>query len=444
MNEPAELPRRLGLTDASSIVAGVMIGAGIFLVPSLVAKNLPSPAWMLAAWAFAGLLSFTGALALAELGAMMPATGGMYVFLREAYGPLIAFLCGWTSFFASHSAAIAWLGVSFSLYLGYFIPLSPVAAKIVGIVLIGVIAAINYRGVTLGAGVQKIFTAGKILGLGVLIVSAFLPVAHAASPQPAVAVTWSAFGVALIACLLSFDGWTSVSSVAGEIRDPSKNVLRALALGVLVVIIVYLSVNYAYLRVMTPVEMAASPRIGAELGQRTLGPFGGTLVSLTILISIIGGLNGWIMTQPRVYFAQARDGLFFRKFAEIHPRYRTPGFSIVMQSVWSSVLILTGSFEILISYAMFAIWLFYVLTGASVIVLRIKRQELPRPYRMFGYPVTPALFTVVAAWFVINTMIEQPQPSLIALGIILAGVPVFWFWRRGRMTPALAAAPGAE
>lgn len=432
--QPSELPRRLGLTDVIAIVVGVIVGAGIFLVPSLVARSLPSPSGIFAVWAFGGLLSLCGALAMAELGAMMPATGGQYVFLREAYGPMIAFLCGWTHFLVSQSAAIAWLGVSFAIYLGYFVPVSPVAGKAIGIGLIGIIAMVNYRGVRLGAGVQKAFTAAKVLGLAVLIGSALFakPAASAAVANP-VAFTWSAFGIGVLAVLLSYDGWTTVGFVAGEIREPQKNVARALFIGVVICMAIYLSANWAYLRVFTPAEMGASDRIGADLGQRTLGSLGGTLVTLTILISIAGSMNGWLMTQPRVYFAQARDGLFFRQFGEIHPRFQTPGPAIILQFCWAAVLILSGSFDVLISYAMFAMWLFYALTVGGVVILRWKRPDAPRPYRMWGYPVTPVVFVLVALWFEINTLIERPGPSSAALGIILAGVPAYFFWSRRRV-----------
>jgi APA family basic amino acid/polyamine antiporter len=447
MTQPRlELPRRLGFLDATSIVAGTIIGAGIFLVPSLVAASLNSPAAILAVWVFGGVLSFFGALALAELGAMMPATGGQYVFLREAYGPMVAFLCGWTFFLVSISAAIAWLAVSFARYLGYFVPLPPAAAKAVGVVLIAVIAAVNYRGARPGAGVQKTFAAVKILGIVVLVVSAFGSAPAAAAPPTTQPLTFSAIGVGLIACLMCYDGWSAMSAMVGEIRDPRRNVLRALAAGLFVCIVIYTLTNIAYLRVLTVPEMAASERVGALLAERTLGPAGAALISVLIMVSIIGSANGWLMTQPRIYFAQSRDGLFFRRFGEIHPRFETPAFAIVMQFLWASVLIVTGSFELLISYAMFAIWFFYALTVGAVITLRLKRPDLPRPYRMWGYPVTPALFIAVALWFLINTAIEQPLPSLTALAIILAGIPAYFAWKY--RTPAsgqqLVATPEAE
>lgn len=423
-----DLPRRLGLLDGVSIVVGVVIGAGIFLVPSLVARSLTTPKAILGVWVFAGVLSFFGGLAYAELGAMMPATGGQYVFLREAYGPMIAFLCGWMFFLVSQSAAIGWLGVSFAIYLQYFIPLNPIVAKIIGVAIIGVLAWINYRGVILGAAVQKIFALTKVVGLAVLIGSAFF-----VTPARVAATTgtfqWSDFGVALIASLLSYDGWSTVSFVAGELKDPQKNVLRALAIGIGICVCIYVTANYAYLRVLGVAGIAATDRVGASFGEQTMGPAGGTLVTLLIMASIVGSLNGWLLTQPRVYFAQARDGLFFRRFGEIHPAFKTPGFSIMMQFAWAAVLAIIGTFDLLITYAMFAIWLFYVFTVAGVIVLRRTQPDRPRPYRMWGYPVTPILFLAVAVSFLVNTVIEKPFPSLTALGIILVGIPVYFVWR---------------
>jgi basic amino acid/polyamine antiporter, APA family len=439
-----DLPRRLGLADGISIVVGVMIGAGIFLVPSLVARSLSSPFAILGAWMFAGLLSFFGGLAFAELGAMIPATGGQYVFLREAYGPMIAFLCGWTYFLVSQSAAIGWLGVSFALYLEYFVRLNAFTSRAIGVGIIGVLAWINYRGVVLGAFVQKLFALAKVGGLALLVGTAVLvePVRHIA-PAAAAPFHGSDFGVALISCLLCYDGWATVSFVAGEIKDPQKNILRALAIGILITMTIYTLANYAYLRVLGVAGVAATDRVGATFGVHTMGPVGGTMVTLLILVSITGGLNGWMLTQPRVYFAQARDGLFFRRFGEVHPDYQTPGFSVMMQFVWAGVLAATGSFELLITYAMIAIWVFYGLTVAGVIVLRRTQPDRPRPYRMWGYPVTPALFTAVAVWFVVNTAVKEPVPSAIALGIIAAGLPVYYIWRPRSIAKA-AVAPSGE
>jgi APA family basic amino acid/polyamine antiporter len=427
-----ELPRALGLLDALSIVIGCVIGGGIFLVPNLIAQNLPSAVWILGIWIFAGVVSFFGALACAELGAAMPATGGQYVFIREAFGPMAGFLCGWTNFLVARGAQSAWLAVVLAIYISYFHPFGPVASKAIAVGAIALFTYVNYRGVSLGALVQKSFTLAKLTGILVIVASAFFfghP--HAAVAAPTITpITPSSFGVALIACLLAYDGWVQMSFVAGEIRNPGRNILLALAFGIAVVMTVYLLANMAYLRVLSIPEIAASGHVGADAAERALGPVGGTLVSLIILLSIIGSLNGAVLTCPRVYFAQARDGLFFRRFGEVHPKYQTPGFAILAQGLWATVLIVSGSYETLIDYAMFAIWLSYLFMIAGVLVLRHRRPDLPRPYRMWGYPVTPLLFLGVAVWFLGNMLITRPVPSLAALGLIAAGIPAYFWWSR--------------
>jgi len=430
----AELPRRLGLLDSAAIVVGTIIGSGIFVVPNLVARSLPSEPWMLAAWVFTGVLSFFGALAYAELGAMMPATGGQYVFLREAHGPLFGFLCGWTNFFIIISAAIAWLSITFATHVAYFVPLTPPGSKAVAVALIASVTLLNYRGVAVGAAVQKTFTLMKILGLAVLVGAAFLSARHQvespASAASGPAVTVSGFGVAMIACLLSYDGWVALSFVAGEVKDPKRNLPFALALGLALAIAVYVLANVAYLRVLSPAELAATPRVGALVAERTLGPAGGAFVSGTILLSIVGALNGWAMTAPRIYFAQARDGLFFRRFATIHPRFQTPHLSILMFGAWSALLVLTGTYESLAAYAMFAAWVFYGMTSLGVIALRRTQPHRARPYRMTGYPLTLLVFAAVALGFVVNTFIATPGPAMVGTLLIAAGVPVYFIWKR--------------
>jgi basic amino acid/polyamine antiporter, APA family len=429
----ASLPRTLGLIDALSIVIGVSIGGGIFLVPNLVAQQLKSVPWIIGVWIFAGIISFFGALACAELGCAFPATGGQYVYLREEYGPLIGFLCGWSMFTVSRTAQVAWLAVTLAMYSAYFVPLSPLASKLLGLGAIAVFAVINYRGVKAGAAVQKIFAFAKVAGLLVIIAAAFLWGHGTASSSVARSgFSISSFGVALVACVLAYDGWVQLTFVAGEIRDPQRNILLSLALGTLACIAIYVLANIAYLRVLSIPEIAASDRVAASVAERVLGPHGGGLVSLIILVSIIGTLNGCFLTSPRVYYAQARDGLFFRKFAEIHPRYRTPSFAILAQCGWAAVLVITGSYETLVDYAMFALWLSYALMVAGVIVLRRKRPDLPRPYRMWGYPVTPILFLAITAWFLVNMLWTRPIPSLAGVALIATGIPVYFVWATRR------------
>jgi basic amino acid/polyamine antiporter, APA family len=437
MHSAGELPRRLGLLDSSAIVVGTIIGSGIFVVPNLVARSLPSEPWIIAAWIFTGLLSFFGALAFAELGAMIPATGGQYVFLREAYGPLFGFLCGWTYFFIVISAAIAWLSITFATYVGYFVSLTPLVSKAIAVGLIAAVTMVNYRGVAVGAAVQNTFTLMKVLGLAVLVGAAFLAQRHAAIPAAAMppatgVVSLSGFGVAMIACLLSYDGWVALSFVAGEVKNPKRNLPLALALGLALAIGIYVLANAAYLRVLTVAEIAGSPRVGALVAERSMGPAGGAFVSITILLSIIGAINGWAMTAPRIYFAQARDGLFFRRFGTVHPRFQTPHLSILMFGAWSALLAITGTYETLAAYAMYAAWVLYGMTALGVAALRHAQPLRVRPYRMTGYPVTLLVFAAVALGFVVNTFVTTPGPAIVGTLLIAAGVPVYFIWKRKR------------
>lgn len=438
---PADLPRKLGLLDSISIVIGLVIGAGIFLVPNLIAREMKSAPAILAVWIFAGVVSFFGSLACAELGTMLPSTGGQYVFLREAYGPLVGFLCGWSMFLVARTAQVAWLAVTLAVFVSYFVPLSATASKLLGIAAIAMFTWINYRGVTAGAMVQKIFTLAKVAGLLVIIGSAFLFGSKAAPGVTTLdpGFSLSSFGVALIACVLAYDGWVQLTFVAGEIRNPQRNVLLALALGSLACIAIYLMANVAYLRVLSIPEIASSEHVGASVAERVLGAAGGKLVAGIILMSIIGTLNGCFLTSPRISFAQARDGLFFQRFAEVHPRYQTPSFAIIAQGVWAAALLISGSYESLLDYAMFAIWLSYGVMVAGVIVLRKKQPDLPRPYRMWGYPVTAILFLAITFWFLVNMVVTRPLPSLAALLLIASGVPAYLLWMRYRSRSAFEA-----
>ena len=430
--DQAGLPRKLGMLDATVIVVGIVIGSGIFLFPNLIARDLHSGAAILAVWVISGALSFLGTLAYAELGAMIPATGGQYVYLREAYGPLSAFVCGWTFMLAVLAGGTAWLAVTFSIYVGHFIPLTPVAGKAVAIALIAVLSAVNYVGVREAAWVQRTFTFLKIAGLLVLIGAAFLSPRSAVPPDPSAQPVFSLarFGVAMAACLMAYNGWSYVSFVAGEIKDPHKNLLRSLAVGMAIVAALYVFANAAYLKVMTIPEIAASERVGAELATRTMGSIGGAFISMTGLLSIIGAVNGCILTSARVPFAQARDGLFFSRFGKVHPRFQTPAFAILIGGLWTALLVLTGSYETLYTYSILAAWIFYTMSVAAVGILRRKMPAAARPYKMWGYPYTLWLFVIVSVWFMANALITQPRPSLMAFVIVAAGAAAYRFWRK--------------
>ena len=424
------LPRELGVLDAAAIIIGIVIGSGIFLLPNLIAKDLPSKTAILAVWIVSGVLSFFGALAYAELGSMMPATGGQYVYLREAYGPLCAFVCGWTFMLAVLSGGTAWLTVTFSIYVGQFVALTPAISKLVSLSLLAALSAVNYLGVREGAWAQKVFTFLKISGLVVLIGAAFFSPDVAAPPvASAQPFSFGNFGVAMAACLMAYNGWSYLSFVAGEVKEPKKNLLRSLVIGMAVVAALYVFANAAYLRIMTIPQIAATERVGAELATRTMGRAGGAFVSITVLLSIAGAVNGCILTAARLPFAQARDGLFFAQFGRIHTRYQTPGFGIVAGGLWTAVLVLSGSYDSLYSYSILAAWIFYTLSVAAVYVLRKKMPDAPRPYRMWGYPYTLWTFVIVSIWFMVNAFINQSGPSLMALAIVATGVVAYRVWR---------------
>jgi basic amino acid/polyamine antiporter, APA family len=435
---PNQLPRKLGLFDATAIVIGVVIGSGIFLLPNLIARDLPSGAAIIAVWVGTGVLSYFGALAYAELGTMMPATGGQYVFLREAYGPWCAFLCGWVFVLAVLPGGIAFLAVGFSIYLDRFVPLAPPMRTVASLLLVAVLSAANYVGVKEGAWIQRIFTSLKIVGLAIVIGVALFSPPHARSSVQA-PVSYSGIGVAAAACLLAYNGWSYVSFVGGEVKNPERNLPRALVLSMLLVIALYVSANVAYMHVMTVPEIAATERVGAAVAERSMGPVGGTILSLVVLLSIVGAVNGCILTGARVPFAQARDGQFFKPFGRVHPRFETPAFAIVVQALWAGVLILTGSYETLVSYTILSAWVFYTLSVAAVWVLRRRMPDAPRPYKMWGYPVTLWLFVIVSIWFLVDALINQPKTSLIALGIAAAGIPFYFIWRR--RPPAASTSP---
>ena len=429
MSSPAELPRQLRLIDAVAIVAGTTIGSGIFLVPNLVARTSHFGA------VDSGVdlhrrLSFFGALAYAELGAMYPATGGQYVYLREIYGPLRASL-RMGLLLRILSASVAWLGIVFANYLAYFVLLTPTLSKCAAVGLIAAVTMVNYRGVTTGANVKNSSPLSSRRAAGIDR-KRFFSGAKAAPLPAAGAFSLSHFGVAMIACLLSYDGWVAVTCVAGEIKNPKRNLLLALILGLAKVIVVYVLANVAYLRVLSVPEIAGADRVGALVAERTMGRGGGAFLAAIILISIAGSMNGWTMTAPRIFFAQARDGMFLPIFGRVHPRYHTPHVSIALFGAWSVLLTLTGTYETLASYAMYAAWIFYGLTSAGVIVLRLRRPDLARPYRMWGYPATLVLFVAVAVGFVLNTLIATPGPAIAGTLLIAAGAPVYWIWGRAR------------
>ena len=433
---PAELLRALGLFDTIALVIGTVIGSGVFLVPADIARAVHGAGPMLAVWVIGGLFTLLGAMSLAELGAAMPHAGGLYTFITRAFGPMAGFLCGWMLFTVGTSGSIATLAAALPIYVGGLVRLTPAAGKIVGIGAIFLFTAVNLVGVKHGAIAQNVLTALKVLGLLAMVAVIFLlpsPPRSAASVPP-IPVGFAAFGTALVAVLWAYEGWHDVSFAAGEMRRPQRDFPRGLIGGVALVVALYLAANLAYLHVLTPAEIASSERVALTAIRRVAGETGARLLTAAILCSILGAMNALILAGPRAYYQMARDGLLFERFGRVHPRWRTPAEAILLQGVWSALLVLfIGGFSQLFTYVIFGAWIFYGLAVAGVIVLRRKEPDLPRPFRVPGYPFVPALFAAAAALLVSNTLIATPRESLLGLSFIALGIPLFLAGRRSRV-----------
>jgi basic amino acid/polyamine antiporter, APA family len=449
-----ELKRELGAWAAAAIVVGTVIGSGIFLVPRAMVQRVGTPEMVFAVWIFGGLLSLAGALTYAELAAAMPEAGGEYTYLREAYGPLWGFLYSWTQMWVAKSGSIATLATAFFYYLTTFfpeldkvfydipLPLGPSGGplefrygQLLAMVLILALAWLNYFGVRTGGNVQVAVTAIKVALIAAIILAGlFFGQAHAPAAAAAAVAPLSAAGffAALVAALWAYDGWNNVSMVASEVREPQRNLPRALIWGTAGVIGIYLLANAAYFHVLTAEEVAGSPRVAAEMMRRIFAGPGAAAVSVAAMISIFAALNGSILSGSRVPFAAARDGYFFESVARVHPVHHTPHVSIMALCGWAALLVLSGRYEQLFTYVIFASWILYGMTAAAVIVLRKKRPDLPRPYRTLGYPVIPALFVGVAFILILSTLFDSPRESIMGIILILLGLPFYWYWKQKR------------
>ena len=431
---PVVLPRAIGYLDSTAIVVGTIIGSGIFLVPHNVAMHVGTPGSLFAVWVVGGLLSLAGALSLAELGAALPEAGGVYVYLREAYGKSFAFLYGWGMLVVIHSGSVATLAVAFGIYSGAFLPLGPLERKLLAAAVVAVLTAVNVLGVRPGSAVQTLFTFTKLAGLVIIVASAVFargvrPLT-ASLPLPTPRTTVSSFGVALIGVLWAYEGWHMLSFTAGEVKNPARVLPRSFFLGTLLVVLAYLSANLAYLRVLTLPALAQHQRVAATAMEILAGPRGRLFVSALILCSIFGALNGTILTGPRAYFAMARDGVFFSSVGRVHPRFHTPAVAVLLQGALSIVLAVSGTYEQLFTYVIFSAWIFYGAAVMAVLVLRRQRPSLERPYRIWGSPFLPIVFALAALGIVVNTMLTKPRESGFGLGIILLGLPIYFAWRR--------------
>ncbi|MEP7066796.1 MAG: amino acid permease [Gemmatimonadota bacterium] len=448
-----ELRRTLGLLDLTFIAIGTVIGSGIFLVPGVVLRETGTqtgPALLV--WVAAGILSYLGALTYAEMGAMKPDAGGLYTYIRDAFGALPAFLYGWTSFFVIASGSVATLAVAFSGYFSEFLPVGGIGARLISIGVIALIAAINVRGTRNSATMQNWTTGAKVAGLVVLSVAMIVlgptstvgsVVSAAAWPKSITSGLVSGVGVAMIGVLWAYEGWQYVTFSAGEARDPQRTFPRAISIATAALVLLYVLANLGYIAALGPQAVAASNRIAADAGIAVFGPVAGRVVGALILVSIFSAANGIMLTAPRMYFAMARDGVFFKRLAIVHPTLGTPAFAIIAIAIWAAVLASTGTFEQLLTYVVFTGWIFYGLGALSVFVYRRREPDAPRPYRVPGYPLTPVLFVASAAALVLNTLVTQPTRAAAGVIAVLLGTPAFYAWRAGsrRRARSLPTAP---
>ena len=456
------LVRGLGLAAAVSVVVGSVIGTGIFLKTRVMMCNVETPGLVLTAWVAAGLLSLAGALTYAELAAMMPRAGGEYVFMREAYGKRMAFLYGWTQFAIAYTGSQAAKGVSFAIFLnslaggalannyftlnlfGYQFPFGHLQLVALTIILLAVV--VNCLAVSVSGKISVFLTALKILivlavGAGAFFLATgdFGHFARSGAGGACEGVEATArggmagFGAAMLGALWAYDGWTNVTIVAGEVKNPQRNLPLALIGGILIVAAVYIFANLSYLYVLNPTEVASVPSsssVATEVARKYLGAGAVSLIAMAMMVSTLGSLHTGTLAGARITYAMARDRLFFEPLARLSPKTRVPVNALVVMGVWSCVLALSGSFDTLTDYVIFAAWIFYGLNTASVFIFRRRMPHAERPYRTLGYPFVPVIFLLVTVWLLANTLMATPRQALIGLGLILLGLPIFYYWSR--------------
>jgi basic amino acid/polyamine antiporter, APA family len=429
-----QLVRRLGTFSAAAVLVGSTIGSGIFRVPSTVLDLVGTLGASAVLWVLGAVFAICGALTIAELAAMHPQSGGIYVYVRQAFGPLPAFLFGWTQLLVIRPAALGALAILFSAYAGTFVHLSDVGERVLAAALIALLAAANYRSVGWAAVIQNVTTAGKVLALVALTaIALFLadPSRGAmAGPLEWAPTTWGGFGLALVGVMWAYDGWADLTFVAGEVRDPGRALPRALLLGTGLVVVVYLAVIAGYYFALNLQEIAASELVAADAAARVMGRTGQTAVAAMVMLSAFGALNGSTITGPRIFWAMADDGLFFRKVAAVHPRYNTPHVAIVLCAALGIFYVSFQTFEQLADAFVLGIWPFYALAVLAVFVLRKKEPDVPRTYWTWGYPVTPLLFLAASLYMLGNAVIFQPVATGIGVVMILSGIPVWWIRER--------------
>jgi APA family basic amino acid/polyamine antiporter len=448
-NNSPKLDRQLGLFDSTMMVVGIVIGSGIFMTTGLMADALPSASLILIVWLLGGLQMLAGALTYAELGAAMPKAGGQYVYLREAYGSLPAFLFGWVAFIAYLTGTNAAIAVAVAEHLGSFYPsisthnividfdyFSISGGQIFAISLILILSFINYLGILFGKWIQNVFTILKIgsilfFALAGLFISTGNHIDFSINPTSmSIGSILTGMGIALVAVTWTVGGWEYVTFAAGEIKNPKKNLPLALIIGTVVILVLYIMINIAYLKVLPMDSLIGELKVGEATAKSLYGPGIAGAFVVVVIISMFGSLNGNILVGPRISYAMAKDKLFFSKAAEVHPKFHTPGNAIMIQGVWASVLALSGTFEEIITLVVFVNFMMWIAASSTVFVLRKKQPELERPYKVWGYPYVPAFFIIFSSAIMINTFFESPQQSLMGIGLTLLGIPAYLYWKK--------------
>lgn len=428
-----QLERRLGLFDATMLVMGGIIGTGIFINPYVVAEQVHTSALILGAWIAGGIIALVGAFIYAELGELLPEVGGQYAYLREAYSPLLAFLYGWTLLLVIQTGGMAAVTITFARYF-FEVTHVPAPEWAVALTVVAAITVVNCLGVRSGSSVQsglmllKIFCVAAFVIAGLMYIKSSQLSFHLLTDRPVGAGLISQFGAAMIPVLFAYGGWQTTSFVAGELKNPVRDLPRGLLLGVAGVVVIYTAVNFVCLRALGPERLAATTTPASAVMRAAFGSTGGRLIALAIAISALGFLSQGILTAPRVYFAMAEDGAFFRRIAWVHPTTHVPVFAIVLQSVWTLVIVFSGTYEQILNYVVSMDWVFFGLSASCLFVLR--RRAAAATLRVPGHPVTTAVFCLVCLFIVLNTVYRYPANTLIAVGILLSGVPVYYLWKR--------------
>jgi len=448
-NNSPKLDRQLGLFDSTMMVVGIVIGSGIFMTTGLMADALPSASLILIVWLLGGLQMLAGALTYAELGAAMPKAGGQYVYLREAYGSLPAFLFGWVAFIAYLTGTNAAIAVAVAEHLGSFYPsisnhnivigfdyFSISGGQIFAISLILILSFINYLGILFGKWIQNVFTILKIgsilfFALAGLFISTGNHIDFSINPTSmSIGSILTGMGIALVAVTWTVGGWEYVTFAAGEIKNPKKNLPLALIIGTALILVLYIMINIAYLKVLPMDSLIGELKVGEATAKSLYGPGIAGAFVVVVIISMFGSLNGNILVGPRISYAMAKDKLFFSKAADVHPKFHTPGNAIMIQGLWASVLALSGTFEEIITLVVFVNFMMWIAASSTVFVLRKKQPELERPYKVWGYPYVPAFFILFSSAIMINTFFESPQQSLMGIGLTLLGIPAYLYWKK--------------